>query len=223
VLLRSGLEIERILKGMLEDQDTLIASPQDDEVLFISRLTAVAPPEHIELACADHKLANSALLGAKKPHFHCSHRGLYYAFAAAGPREAQHGGALVIRLDFPRELLAQQRRGESRLRLPPKAATLRCDVSLGPLSFEAEIVDFSRSGMGMLSYDAGIRLQPGLRLEKVRVVNPGHAPVLVDMEIRHVAKVMLPDGRLAHRAGCLIHAPQQVMQDLARAFMIKLE
>lgn len=223
MLLRSGLEIERILKAMLEDHDTLISSPRDDEVLFISRLTVVAPPEHIEVACADHKLANSALLEAQKPHFHCSHRGLYYAFAAARPREVQQGGALVIRLEFPREVLAQQRRSETRLRLPVKTAALRCDIPLGPLTFEADIIDFSRSGVGMLSYDPGIRLQAGMRLEKVRIVNPGHAPVLVDVEIRHVAKVMLPDGRVAHRAGCRIHAPQQVMQDLARAFMIKLE
>ena len=222
MLLRSGLEIERILKEMLEDRATLIASPRDDEVLFISQLLAVSPPEHIELACADYKLANSALLDAKKPHFHCSHRGLYYAFAAANAREVQKDGALVIRLDLPRELLAQQRRSEARLRLPPQAV-LRCEVQLGALSFEAEVTDFSRSGMGMLGYDAGIHLQPGMRLDKVRIVNPGHAPALVDIEIRHVAKVLLPDGRPAHRAGCRFHAAQQVMEDLARAFMIKLE
>ena len=208
---------------MLEDEDTLIASPHDDEVLFISRLVAVAPPEHMELACADHKLANSALLAVKKAHFHCSHRGLYYAFAAANPREVQLGGALVIRLDLPDELLAQQRRSESRLRLPEKARNLRCDVALGPLSFEAEITDFSISGLGMLVYDAGIRLQPGMRIEKVRVVKPGHAPVRLDLEVRHVSKVLLADGRLAHRAGCRFRAAPQVMEDLARAFMIKLE
>ena len=207
---------------MLEDQDTLIASPRDDEVLFISQLVAVAPPEHFEVACADHKLANSALLEAKNPHFHCSHLGLYYAFAAANPREVEQRGALVIRLDFPREMLAQQRRSESRVRLPPRAM-LHCDVPLGPLSFEASVIDFSRSGMGMLSYDAGIRLEPGMRLEKVRIVNPGHAPVFVEVEIRHVSKVLLPDGRLAHRAGCRIHAARQVMEDLARAFLVKLE
>lgn len=100
---------------------------------------------------------------------------------------------------------------------------LRCDVSLGPLSFEADITDFSRSGMGMISYDAGIRLEPGMRIENVRIVNPGHAPVLVELEIRHVAKVLLPDGRLAHRAGCRMRAAQQVMEELARAFTIKLE
>jgi c-di-GMP-binding flagellar brake protein YcgR len=199
VLLRSGLEIERILKEMLEDRATLIASPRDDEVLFISQLLAVSPPEHIELACADYKLANSALLEAKKTHFHCSHRGLYYAFAAANAREVQKDGALVIRLDLPRELLAQQRRSEARLRLPPQAV-LRCEVQLGALSFEAEVTDFSRSG-----------------------INPGHAPALVDIEIRRVAKVLLTDGRPAHRARCSFHAAQQVMEDLARAFMIKLE
>jgi len=221
--MRSGIEIERILKEMLDERATLIASPQDDEVLFISHLVAVVPPEHIELACADHKLANSALLAVKKPHFHCSHRALYYAFAAASPREVQQGGALVIRLDFPRELLAQQRRSESRLRLPMKPAALRCDVPLGPLSFEADITDLSRNGMGMLAYGPGIRLEPGMRLEKVRIVNPGHTPVLVEIEIRHVAKVLLPDGRPAQRAGCKIFAAQELMEDLARAFLIKLE
>ena len=133
----------------------------------------------------------------------------------------RHGGTLVIRADFPRELLAQQRRSESRLRLPPRA-TLRCDVPLGAISFEAEITDFSRSGMGMISYDAGIRLEPGMRIENVRIVNPGHAPVAVELEIRHVAKVLLPDGRLAHRAGCRIRAAQQVMEDLARVSITKL-
>ena len=222
MLLRSGIEIERVLQAMLEDQDTIIASPHDDEVLFISQLVAVVPPEHIELACADYKPANSALLEATSPNFHCSHSGMYYAFTAANPREAQQRGALVIRLDFPREMLAQQRRSESRLQLPPRAL-LHCDVALGPLSFEASVIDFSMGGMGMLTYDAAIRLEPGMRLEKVRIVNPGHAPVLVEVEIRHVAKVLLPDGRLAHRAGCRIHAAREVMEELARAFMIKLE
>jgi hypothetical protein len=62
-----------------------------------------------------------------------------------------------------------------------------------------------------------------MRLEKVRIVNPGHAAVFVEVEIRHVSKVLLPDGRVAHRAGCRIYAAREVMEDLARAFLIKLE
>jgi c-di-GMP-binding flagellar brake protein YcgR len=223
LLVRSGQEIGHVLEAMREDGDVVVANIKTDETMFISRLLHVDAREgYIVLACADYKQANGALLQEKAPQFHCNHRGLYYGFGATDPREASYGNQAAIRLRFPGALIAQQRRTQTRIRVPPHLP-VRCEIPLGVLSFDAAVTDISLEGMGILVYDPEIRLEPGTRIQGVSIVHPRRKPINAELVVRNVGRVRLVDGRPANRAGCRIVAAEGDMEELIRLFITELE
>ena len=67
LLVRSGIEIGRILDSMLEDGDTVTGN-LPSQVLFLSKLLYVEPIRgYMLLAYSDHKAANTAALAARSP------------------------------------------------------------------------------------------------------------------------------------------------------------
>ena len=126
----------------------------------------------------------------------------------------------MIELDFPDALVALQRRAHARGGVPP--VPLRCEVQVGVLSFDAHVVDISLSGLGALIYDPGIHLEPGTVLKGARILHPERRPVLVDLELRYMRPVTLPDGSAAVRAGCRLLASRRVIEDLMRLFVTEL-
>jgi len=205
---------------MIAQGDPVTASVGGGEVLFVSRLVRVEPGA-IVLACADEKRANSALLAETVVSFACNHNGVHYRFAAGEPREAEHDGLPAIRLVRPTALVALQRRLHARTAVPP-AVELRCDIRLGPLTFQAQVVDISIGGLGSILYEAGVRLEPGMRIEQATIRHPERDILLVDLEVRHVSRVLLPNGRVGHRAGCRIIAAPADLEALIRLFVTEL-
>ena len=105
--------------------------------------------------------------------------------------------------------------------MPAKVA-LRCDMRVGALSLEAAVVDISLGGMGTLVYDARVRLEPGMRVERARILHGGNDPVTVDLEITNVTPVLDKEGRAANRAGCVIRGSRETLEDLVRMFISDL-
>lgn len=95
-------------------------------------------------------------------------------------------------------------------------------MRVGAAAFEAAVVDLSLGGIGTLVYDASVRLDPGERIAGVRIRHPQREPVTVDMEVRHVARIVLPDGQPANRAGCSLFGPREDIEDLVRRFLAEL-
>lgn len=104
----------------------------------------------------------------------------------------------------------------------PAAVALRCEMRVGSLSLEAAVVDISLGGMGTLVYDSRVRLEPGMRIERARVLHGGNQPVTVDLEITNVSPVLDRDGRPANRAGCVIRGSRQTLEELVRMFISDL-
>ena len=64
LLVRSGIEIGRILNSMIDEQAPVTAALKAD-VMFLSRLVSTDPVEQqVTLAYSEHKPANSAVLAA---------------------------------------------------------------------------------------------------------------------------------------------------------------
>lgn len=104
----------------------------------------------------------------------------------------------------------------------PTQISLRCEMRLGPLSLEASVVDISLGGLGTLVYDSRVRLEPGMRIERARVLHSDNLPVTVDLEITNVTAVVDRDGRPANRAGCVIRGSRQTLEELVRMFIADL-
>lgn len=223
LLVRSGIEIERLLEAMREDADALTADLPND-LLFLSHVVHVeADTAAMLLAYADHKPANAAVFEATGLSFRCNHRGGQYAFWAPNPRDAKHAGRPAIRVTFPKAILAMhQRRLNPRTQIPAQEK-LYCDAQLGTTRFSAKVIDVSLDGLGTLVYVENVPLKAGMRLERVRVRYPRRERMLVDLEVRHVGRITLADGRRATRIGCRLLAAPKDMEDLVRQFIIDLD
>jgi c-di-GMP-binding flagellar brake protein YcgR len=222
LLMRSGIEIGRLLQAVREAGAPLSASLESGEVLFLSRLLSVeAQAGSIVIACSDVKQANSALLAAPVVIFGCTHEGVRYEFAAGHANECLHQGAPAIRLAFPPTVLALQRRARPRLAIPPKTP-IACAVRLGPLGFEAQLADITPDGLGAIIYDPGIRLEPGMKLRGVEIAL-GRSVVKIDLEVKHFTRVPLPGGAWAIRAGCKILGKPSDLERLVSHFLKELD
>ncbi len=222
LLMRSGIEIGRLLQSVCERGAPLSASLESGELLFLSRLLKVDPDAgHIVIACSDFKQSNSALLDAPAVVFGCMHEGVRYEFASGKAAEVTHEGMPAFRLVFPPAVLALQRRARPRVSVPSKAA-ISCLVDVGALSFEAHLADITPDGLGALVYDPAIRLEPGTRLNGVQVVM-GRNVFRLDLEVRHFTRVTLREGTTAIRAGCAVVGAPPDHERLVSHFLKELD
>ena len=104
----------------------------------------------------------------------------------------------------------------------PATVALVCEMRIGALSLEAAVVDISLGGMGTLVYDSRIRLEPGMRIERARILHGTNDPITVELEIANVTEVKDREGRPANRAGCLIRGSRQTLENLVRMFISDL-
>jgi c-di-GMP-binding flagellar brake protein YcgR len=223
LLVRSGMEIGRILDSMLEDRATLTAK-LPAEMMFLSQLIDVEPVKgYLRLAYSHHASANHAALAQPKLTLKSNHRGSQFAFSAGTPHPGVHRGEPCIECALPSVMLAvQQRRSVGRVEIPAQAP-ITCDLRMGPLTFDAKVLDISLQGIGTLVSDPTIPLCAGTRLERARIRHPEHPAIEVDLEVRHVARVKLPDGQRAARIGCTIVSSPQALEELIRLFIIDLQ
>jgi len=223
LLVRSGIEIGRILHSMIDERATVTASLKTSQVMFLSHLVAADDEEHeVMLAYSDHKPANAAVLSSPSITLRCNHRGAQFAFACARPRQSSHSGRPTIRMTAPPLMLAvEPRRTPVRPQIP-KEADVDCELRLGLQAFDAKLIDVGLDGAAFMLCDPAIPVCAGTRLQNARIRAMGGEPVVVDVEVNKVDHAKLPDGKRATRIGCRIAADRQRIEKLIRLFIIDL-
>lgn len=223
-LVRSRLEIERILHAIAQQRTPLTAWFPAGDHLFLSQLRQLDSQRgRLALAYSGDKAANAAVLAARSVVIDSHHEGLHVEFLGLEPREALLGQEPVICIRLPEMLLLQQRRAHERVRTLP-GVPLRCIADTrGVISFEAEIVDLSVAGFGAMVYDGGINLEPGTILRGCKIVHPSGTAVDVDIEVRYSTAVTLEDGTQARHAGCRFLGAPERLEDLMRVFVLPLD
>jgi c-di-GMP-binding flagellar brake protein YcgR len=223
LLVRSGIEIGHTLEAMRAAGDALSADLELEEHLFITRLLEVdAQNGTMTTGWSESKEVNALIMEKSSIAFNTNHKGLHYQFIVDNPREIEFGNRSAIQFSLPKAILAAQRRGLPRYKVPP-TVPLKCEISLGPISFDALVVDVSLGGIGAIVYDPSIRLDVGMIIPCARIVLPAHAPVLAALEVRHIRTVTRPDGTLVKRAGCRFIAPSAGVEALVRLFLAEVE
>jgi hypothetical protein len=224
LLVRSGIEIDRILSTMVDDHATVTAN-LPGQMIFLSRLIEADPvKQRVLLAYSDYKAANTALLSAASVTFRCHHRWGQFAFTCNRPRPASHGGNPVIEMAAPPIMMGlQHRRKPSRSQKKLEPAELPCQLRVGLISFEARLVDMSLDGRAFLLADPGLPVCAGTRLEGVRIKPRGREPLSVAVSVSHVIPTLLPNGERATRVGCRILADDPAMEQLVRLFVVDFE
>jgi len=223
LLVRSGIEIGRLLSSMREDGDAVTGN-LPSQMLFLSKLLYVEPVRgYMLLSYSDRKAANTEALAARSLTLRCNHRGAQFAFAGDKPRQMAHAGQPCIQCGLPTAILGMQQRrgGPARVQVPAQAP-VRCDLRMGLQAFASRVVDVSLDGIGALVSDPAIPLCAGTRLERARIWHPQVEPFHVDLEVRHVTRATLANGQRVSRIGCKVLGSREVLEELIRLFIIDL-
>jgi Flagellar regulator YcgR len=223
LLVRSGIEIDRLLRAMVDERTAVQASLRD--VMFLSRVVAAdADEQQLMLAYSEHKPANAAVLALPAVTLKCNHHGAQFAFSCTKPRQAMHSGHPAIRMTAPAIVLAQeQRRPLTRPKHVPAEADVTCELRLGLQAFGAKLVDVGLDGAAYMLCDPAIPVCAGTRLQGARIRAAGTEPVVVDVDVSKVDHAKLPDGKRATRIGCRIAAGREDIEKLIRLFIIDLQ
>jgi len=222
VLVRSGIEIDRLLAAMADDGDPVSANLPSSG-LFVSRLVCVDPVrQHIRVSCAEQKRANSALLAARSVVLRCNHRGARYAFSTTGAREVVHDSEPAIQLALPTRVLAVQHGRTPKQMQVPDFVELDCQVRMGLLAFDAKLIDVGLDGRAFLRHEGVIPLCAGTRLSGARIPHPHRPPIAVDIDVRQVIP-SIHEGRRITRIGCQLRAEPADLEELIRLFILDLQ
>jgi c-di-GMP-binding flagellar brake protein YcgR len=222
-LYRSHIEICRILQE-LADKHTSIFAPAGSAGTFVSRVLFVDPNKgFFDVAYCANKQLNSIVLKSPSLMFSANHQDAHLVFEVTAPAETLIDGQSAIRFALPDVLTLYHRREFPRIPVPAEAS-LRCIADEGGfMSFESHICDISHDGLGGIIYDREIRLEPGTVLKGCRVIIPGGKAIIVDLMLRHITAITLPDGSIANRAGFrFIQRPDEIT-DLIGYFIKDLD
>lgn len=217
---RRSEDIARVLTSLHRTRHSVRSIVGQNGLMFASRLVSVDLPNRcIGLEPSSNDLANAALLARPRASFVSESGGWHIEFAAAEPRFAMQGEQVVIHLDFPAVIVSQEhRRAEPRLSLT-NPVTFECLVDdSGVASFDGRIIDISNRGIGFLLYHSDITLEPGTILRGCHIRRKGRPPMTVDLEVRYSTSVNLPEGRIAHRSGCVFLNPTRAVSELIAEF-----
>jgi len=198
---RSASEIARVLeKARGEGVPVKAFFPS---LIFEAELLHVDPKAgRIVIARSADEAANEAVLARPRCAFHCDLAGWHIEFVAPEPRAVVFKKRDVIQCRFPELLASHPRREHERVRLKaPLPLRVHADAD-GIMPFEALIVDLGFGGVAFLAYASTITLEPGTVLRGCRIVLPGGAECVSDLEVRYSQAMTLPNGRRAMRSGC---------------------
>jgi len=191
-----------VLEALAAQGESLSARGMAGAPVFRGQLRFVDPARDcLIVARSGDRAADAALLAQARADFFVEWGEWRIAFAAGGPAAVSHEGADAIRLAFPETVSISRRRIFERA--PVSDDSMRCVAHAGAVPvFEAIVTDISQGGVGLQVESARDALEPGMVLGSCRIGRPGGEPVTVDLEVRHTAVSVRPDGRRVVRAGC---------------------
>ena len=198
VLVRARHEILRLLNSIL-DQDVPLAVSflhaglvLSSSVIYVDEasntlLLACPPDWEKAMGNGDDSIMLSGVIEDSKIEFQ------------GGPSViVDLEGTPVVGLPIPDFMWRFQRRREPR----HKVQGLKIVLNMGFLEAEAEVVDLSTGGIGMLNCHRELKLDNGEILHNCTIVLPGVGQLPVNLAVQNQLEVSLADGKPITRVGC---------------------
>lgn len=208
-----------MLQALVTRQVPIKSYLRNAELLFVSRIRHADAAEGYIIVepCADEQ-ANAELVARPRCAFFTEPSGWHVEFAASAPRWVRHGGTPAIQFAFPEVLSNVQTRDHRRAAGSPTVRIHCIADEGGVMPFEGWIVDVSVAGIGFLTYDPTITLEPGTILKGCRLEAERMPAVVADLEVRYSELVPLPGGARAKRSGCRFVKPPESIKEIISRF-----
>ena len=222
VLFRSHIEIERILRKLVSDATVLSVGFRASKNLFLTRLLYIDPEGEFSSPPIAMNDPPMPCFWNKEVVFWANSNSGRIEFTLTAPTHTLFNGEGAVRFAFPQALVQSQRREHPRFKVSADAS-LRCVAdSTGFAPFEARVIDVSRGGLGNLTYDDAITLEPGTVLKDCKIILAGYEPVFADLEVRYTSLVLQPDGTRVRRSGVKFIGTPKGWDALLSRFIIEL-
>lgn len=215
-------EIERIMRGILEEKSLVTLARKDGKEFLVTTLVRLDDTRR-ELhfaASADPRL-NARLLDSDGLEISTLYDQVRVQFTSPKARAETLGDDIFFLLPMPSEILYFQRREYYRL---PTSLTnpVFCHIPVGSETTEAIFLDISLGG-GMLSLKSGPSLNEGALYTDCRLLLPGHPPYPISLTPMKTFTVPLPNGQSSRRACCkFTHLPRGIEETIQR-FILHVE
>ena len=196
-LVRSRLEVLRLLNAMLAGETPLSIIPLGSGIVLDSLLVYVdGDSDTLLLTCPSNWEA--AVAGGSAIMVGCVFENTKIEFQGGVGAIVDLEGAPVVGLPIPKFMWRFQRRADPRRNV----SGLKILLNMGFLEAEAEVVDLSVGGIGLLNCHSELKLEPGEVMRDCVISLPGIGDIPVNLTVQHVIAARLADGRSVVRAGC---------------------
>ncbi|TCS71018.1 c-di-GMP-binding flagellar brake protein YcgR [Sulfuritortus calidifontis] len=224
-LVDSPLEIERILRGMMEQKILVSGSGNKSKNAFITTVLGVDGQSRqffLESPLDGHM--DDDLLVKDGAAFSARYENVQIQFIAGLGKRLEHEGRAAYRLPFPTRFLRFQRREYYRVEVP-RANPSKCRFTLANQKqvVEGVVADISIGGIGLTYKPGEADVALGQVIHGCRLFIPEVGEFVVSLKVRNQIDLTLRNGEHAWRIGCeFIDLPSIVERELQR-YIFKIE
>jgi c-di-GMP-binding flagellar brake protein YcgR len=227
-MLRSKSEVLTILRSMLK-YGTLITVHfnQGQDFLMTSLLNIAADGKSLVFDVGSNAEMNKRALASDKLICISNLEKVRIQFVLHGIDLIEYEGRPAFLADVPKALLRLQRRENFRLALP-LLQRIKCIIPLknsagSMIHMEANILDISGGGIGIIAQSADVELEAGMLIPDCRIELPNVGTILTSLRVRSVFEVTSRNGVRSKRSGCQFIDLSGQMQILIQRYIIKME
>lgn len=217
------VEIERILRGVMEKKALVTAYSENNRDFLVTTLIGLDPEGNaIYFGGGPDENADAALLASEVVSFNTAHDLVRVLFTTPAMTRVILYGEPVLKAAMPVELLRFQRREYYRLPTP-LMNPVRCLIPLEGGMLETTVADISLGGVSVLAYDREGALGVGKVYQGCRLSLPDAGNHVVNLRICTVYEQSLKNGTISRRAGCqFMDLSPSVETDIQR-YIIRVE
>ncbi len=154
--------------------------------------------------------------------FESGYKGARIRFQSAQACEALWEGRPTFRIPTPEFVWWFQRRTQVRYAVHP-FDSLKITLNLGgTLNVEADVVDASLSGLGLVTRAPDVNFEAGQVLNNCAMILPGVGRIGLDLQVKHANPLPTDQGGLVKRIGCQLMDLSADLQQLIKHYVMGL-
>lgn len=154
--------------------------------------------------------------------FECSYKGARIRFRSAQACEALSDGRPAFKIPTPEFIWWFQPRRQPRYAVHPFDSLKIALGSGNSLSVEADVVDVSQGGLGLVTRASNVHLEAGQVLKNCALILPGVGRVVLDLQVKYANAMPTEQGQLVKRVGCELTGLSAELHQLIKHYIMGL-
>ncbi|HLD08982.1 MAG TPA: flagellar regulator YcgR PilZN domain-containing protein [Methylophilaceae bacterium] len=222
-LVVSREEITRILLSMMQSSTQLAAYADTGENFLLCNILHVdGARDSVLLGYVPDVQLTNQLLKSKEICFVGFLRDAKIQFNGSRPLSGTYHGQRAFQIHMPKQLWRLQQRASQRHSLGSSIIKIILNF-VGVGEVEADVVDISMDGIGIIHYHPHLKLEPGLVINDCEIHIPDETPIKVNVRIQYSSTIQLTDGEIVKCSGCQFIGLTSVAKEVLESYLSALD